>query len=737
MKEEYFNKGWNFEKEQKDSIVMRKNKKISEQLEDDVWILFKKMGFSELNKDNHLFIKTGSTTKQIDVFAEDEHNVFIVFCTSQENKAPPSEPLKPKIREISDLKDDISFSINHHYNKKMRVIYIFMTKNIIWDETDKQLAKEKEIISWQEEDLEAYSALVEQLGICAKYQMYSVLFGDKEAFEVGDIKVPALRGGMGKGKYYCFVIQPERLFPIAYVHRREKTNASEVKDTYQRMVSKNRLDKINDFVGGGGNFCNNIIMSFKKTKKRAKFEPNPKVEEIGGISYGILHFPPYYGCAWVIDGQHRLYGYSKSEKAKEHTIPVIIFEELSIMEQANLFVNINKEQAPVTTSLLWDLYPDIYEQSENKEHQILKTVSLVAKTLNSDKESIFYNRIMIPSLVTHDKKTINLTLTNLCDAIRDNRLIEEEGILFNEDYNKTISYASKRINAFFEVINEALPGDWEKGEKGLIRTNVGLRIFFIIFRVLLKYLNHRGEKSIYTKNDLSDFKNETKTILDPVFLKIKSMDIQKINDLRSASNKSMVVKNSQMLLWDLYDSYQFGAELWKDGRGWSPPIPNEESDENVENMVKETGIKLKNFIIKKLNSFHKEKWWEIGIPEGVKQNIIKNMENALSNAAAYKRPEVLAYPYEKKFFLYSSTSDLKEIIRYPINWKQLAHLFGDVEYISSMLKSLENIRNAFIGHEERKEEVDEIQKNLGYWGTKWIRRCIGLDPQKKGGLYLV
>jgi len=48
----------------------------------------------------------------------------------------------------------------------------------------------------------------------------------------------------------------------------------------------------------------------------------------------------------------------------------------------------------------------------------------------------------------------------------------------------------------------------------------------------------------------------------------------------------------------------------------------------------------------------------------------------------------------------------------------------------TMFISLENIRNTFIGHEERKVEIDDIEKNLGYWGTKWIRRCIGLDPKK-------
>ncbi|MBN2423170.1 DGQHR domain-containing protein [Candidatus Woesearchaeota archaeon] len=731
LREEYSSKGWYFHKQQKNTILMRKDKKVSEQLEDNVWMLFKKMEFLELNKDNHFSIKTGSSTKQIDVFAKDEHNVFVIFCTSQENMGPPSNPLKPKIREVSDLKRDICQNIYNQYGKKLRISFIFVTKNILWDPSDEVEAKDKNIIVWKEEELEAYHHLVEQLGSCAKYQMYAVIFAGKEAFEVSDIKVPALRGGIGKKKYYCFVISPEKLFQVAYVHRREKTNIQDVKNSYQRMVSKHRLDKIKDFVEKGNSFYNNIILSFKYTKKKKiDFKPHSKKEDIENITYGILTFPPYYGCAWIIDGQHRLYGYSKSDKAKEHTIPVVAFENLSTGDQANLFVDINKEQSSVSTALLWDLYPDIYDTSEIPEHQKLRTISLISKSLNTDKSSLFFQRIKIPSVIYQDKKQTNLTLTNLCDGIKDNRIIEEdEGLLFNESYENTVNYSVKRINAFFETVNESLPGDWEKGDRGLIRTNVGLRIFFKIFRMLLKYLEHAGDSRLYKKNDLQDFKIKSKDILQPVFSKIKKMDGQEIDTIRSASNQSMVLKNSQMLLWDLYDSCQFGAELWKDGRGYAPPIPGEEDDENIKSMVKETEIEMKNFILKKLNSFHKDQWWAQGIPEGVKQNIVRNIENSLSKVP-YKRREVLAYPNEKKFLLYSSTSDLKEVIKYSINWKQFAHLFGDVDFISARLKSLEELRNAFIGHEERKEEIDEIQKNLGYWETKWIRRCIGLDPQK-------
>lgn len=226
-------KGWVFQRQLKKAVLMRKEKPIDELLEDEVWLVFKQLGFIEMNKDRNFKIQAGSSTKQIDVFAKDEHNVVIIFCTT--NK---SISLKDEIREISDLKKNISFSIKKHYGKTFRTSFIFVTKDIIWGETDDKLASEKQIFYWKNDDLEAYKALVEQLGHAAKYQMYSILFQGRKSPEVGDIQVPAMRGGAGKEKYYCFLIRPQDLFKIAYVHRREKSNPQEIGSTYQRMVNK-------------------------------------------------------------------------------------------------------------------------------------------------------------------------------------------------------------------------------------------------------------------------------------------------------------------------------------------------------------------------------------------------------------------------------------------------------------------------------------------------------------------
>ena len=71
----FFDEGW--EKtgyKSKKSFRLRKLKDIGPGFEDEVWSIFKRMGFTEMNKDNTFSIPRHNTniTKQIDVFAKDE-----------------------------------------------------------------------------------------------------------------------------------------------------------------------------------------------------------------------------------------------------------------------------------------------------------------------------------------------------------------------------------------------------------------------------------------------------------------------------------------------------------------------------------------------------------------------------------------------------------------------------------------------------------------------------------------
>ncbi|MBA7621031.1 hypothetical protein ES703_28388 [subsurface metagenome] len=334
---------WQLRDQFKTTAKLRKEKDCGELLEDESWLLFKNMGFTEMNKDRNFEIQAGPIKKQIDVFAKDGNEVFVIECKAQSEKGPKS--LRKEIHKILNLRKDITKSLKKHYKHKLRVSFLLVTKNIIWNPIDEKFAsanRKYRFFAWKEKDLEAYTNLINQQGEDARFQMYSILFRGQRIDELKEIKVPAMRGGKGKKKYYVFVIQPEKLLHgVAYVHRREESNPEEASKAYQRMLKKRRLEVILKYIDEKrGFFPNNIILNFTE---KPTFEPFGPKTEFGDIAYGILRFPPYYGSAWIIDGQHRLYGYSKSKKRATDTLPVVAFDGLKIKEQANLFVDINKE----------------------------------------------------------------------------------------------------------------------------------------------------------------------------------------------------------------------------------------------------------------------------------------------------------------------------------------------------------------------------------------------------------
>ena len=83
--------------------------------------------------------------------------------------------------------------------------------------------------------------------------------------------------------------------------------------TYQRLIKKKRLLEVRKFINEGGYFPNSLIISIDSDGKGVQFLPaGPKND--GAISrIGTLLIPKRYHSAYIIDGQHRLYGYSDTK----------------------------------------------------------------------------------------------------------------------------------------------------------------------------------------------------------------------------------------------------------------------------------------------------------------------------------------------------------------------------------------------------------------------------------------
>ena len=133
-------------------------------------------------------------------------------------------------------------------------------------------------------------------------------------------------------------------------------------DEWQRRLNGKRITSLRSFIETGENIIANTPMLFirKNTNSVSIMEKNgqkylkvvflnflqkvPKGGYIDAIHGGIDHRP-----IWLIDGQHRIRGLSRSATGKDLEVPIIIFpEDFDIQEAAKIFAEINTLQANLT-----------------------------------------------------------------------------------------------------------------------------------------------------------------------------------------------------------------------------------------------------------------------------------------------------------------------------------------------------------------------------------------------------
>ena len=110
---------------------------------------------------------------------------------------------------------------------------------------------------------------------------------------------------------------------------------------------------------------------------------------------GILHLPKRYRSAYIIDGQHRLYGYSDSKYASSNSIPVVAFIDLERQEQIKLFMDINENQKAVPKTLRVTLNSDLLWESEDFNERVQALRSKIAQMLGEKETSPLYTRVLI------------------------------------------------------------------------------------------------------------------------------------------------------------------------------------------------------------------------------------------------------------------------------------------------------------------------------------------------------
>ena len=143
----------------------------------------------------------------------------------------------------------------------------------------------------------------------------------------------------GKQVFYTLTMPSEVLARTCKVSTRKE----DPKDGFQRELDAKRAMEIARYIDDGvGTIPNSIVLS-------AQSEAELRIVGRGKT----LEFNDTPGAFLILDGQHRVYGFSKAKKSLR--VPVVVYNGLSRKEESRLFIDINTKQRPVPTQLLLDI----------------------------------------------------------------------------------------------------------------------------------------------------------------------------------------------------------------------------------------------------------------------------------------------------------------------------------------------------------------------------------------------
>ena len=615
QKEQYVEDGWIVDKEFKTKVRLKRLKPFAIRFEDKVWTLLANLGFGLLNDKRKFSIPCDNegNVQELDVIAIDEEAIILIICeaTASNKKGDFRKDLEMVKQKMGGIRKSIQKLFPE---SKRKVKLLFITQNYYIGEVDKELISNIGALHLDEEAINYFGDLYTELGLAARYQFLGSLFENQEIPEI-DNRIPAIQGKMGGHTYYSFSIEPEKLLKIAYVLHRNKANRK-MMPTYQRIIKKARLQSVHDFIDNEkGYFPNSIIISLDSGSKPLQFDmANTQIKStISNI--GILHLPKKYRSAFVIDGQHRLYGYANSEYKNKNAIPVVAFVDLQREEQVKLFMQINENQKAVPKNLKNILNIDLLWTSENISGRLSALKSRMSVELGENRESALFDRIIIDEntksnlrCITTDTIIRALARTNFLGKVTKSK-IETPGTFFNGDLDECFDRLSGYIVKCYNHVNDALNEEQRIGEQGFIFINKGVYAFLMLLGDIVDYLIDRGRTT--PKTEIEILFNESKIYLDPIinfYHKIKPDEVEELKSKHGSGGDTKYWRTLQMAIRETHaDFVPTGLEeyLKKEAREY-----NTEAFE----YIRDIETFFKNDFKEKLKNHFGASWFKKGLP---------------------------------------------------------------------------------------------------------------------------
>jgi DNA sulfur modification protein DndB len=731
--------GWKVTTRRKRTVVCQKPKPVSQYLEDRFWCLCQDMGYPVLNGAAFKisFERSDGTTgsKQIDVFAKDGETVIVAECKSKEVRG--RRTLQKDLHETAFLKKQIANAVRAHFGDEFnpKFLWLYVTENIIWSEPDAERASSENIRIITENELQYFEAYIAHVGTAGRYQFLAEFLQGQEIAGLSGRKIPATKGKLGKDTFYSFTLPAGDLLKLAFVNHHALNNP-EGRPAYQRMIDKKRLAAIGGFIKAGGYFPTNVLVNFTQP---CQFEPLDKLFNGGDdLKFGHIVLPNKYKSAWVIDGQHRLFGFTNlSEDFLKRPLFVVAFEKMDTLKEAELFITINHKQKSVPKSLLVALQADLQMGSNDPEEALSALSSFLIRKLSADSTSPLSGRFQVPGVPANDAQI--LTIPEVQKGLKRSQLLGRVvkqvrlgGYLSGNTDDATLDRARRSINGYFRAIEEGVPERWRAGRSSHIVTNPGIRAHLLLFNEVLRYQHGIGkiDPFVATPDQLvSSAVDFCRPLID--WLKAASPD-----QLESRFARRYGEGGVKAYFYELCEilsakNPDFGSDEYREYKEKAEDSRHAQAKLDVEDMTK----LISKAVIETLKKVYgtgelpsgEKKYWELGISDSkIKEDAYKAQQQTKTEKRA---------PREA----YLHLIDFEKIIKQKGNWEHLKPMFNiplrgvglkSKEYHLDWLNDFNEIRRVASHSSIYRQLSDEDLDTLDWLKGELYDRCTaaGFPP---------
>lgn len=283
--------------------------------------------------------------------------------------------------------------------------------------------------------------------------------------------IDAIEVEQGEYTFYIFPMNSNDLLRIAYTSPRNQNRKSGI----QRSLDKNRLKEIGKYYQSThepGILPNAIIVSLSKDSFFKDGKINIPVRE--------------QGEAFILDGQHRLFGFLP-EYANGTSMDLVVsaFVNLKDEMKAYIFRTINMKQRKINPSLVYDLIPMLRKEWVQFEDVRAK---FFLDYLNNTEDSPWYDGI---AMLGGRERPI----TQASFMTRLKSLFKKGEIFENQEENEFFEEAIQinLLTEYFRAIKETFPQGWNNRNYILCK-DAGVDAMLSLLKPIVDDMKRKGKK---------------------------------------------------------------------------------------------------------------------------------------------------------------------------------------------------------------------------------------------------